>query len=53
MMFNSNFENGKKLVPTQKPTQMFGLKFRMQGLSRKQKDKKLSLKTVFENGAFM
>ncbi len=32
MTFNSNFENREKLVPTQKPTQMFGLKFGMQGL---------------------
>ena len=32
-MINSNFENCEKLVLTQKPTQMFGLKFRMQGLT--------------------
>jgi len=33
MMLKSNFGNRKKLVPTQKPTQMFGLKFGMQGLN--------------------
>jgi len=33
MTLNSNFGNRQKLVPTQKPTQMFGLKFGMQGLS--------------------
>ncbi len=32
MMLNSNLENCEKLAPTQKPTQMFGLKFGMQGL---------------------
>jgi hypothetical protein len=32
MTFNSNYEKCKKLVPTQKPNQMFGLKFGMQGL---------------------
>ncbi len=33
LTFNSNFENREKLVPTQKPTRMFGLKFGMQGLT--------------------
>ncbi len=33
MTLKFNFGNRKKLVPTQKPTQMFGLKFGMQGLS--------------------
>jgi len=32
-MLKSNFGNREKLVPTLKPTQMFGLKFGMQGLS--------------------
>jgi hypothetical protein len=32
-MLKSNFGNRKKLVPTRKPTQMFGLKLGMQGLS--------------------
>jgi hypothetical protein len=31
MTLNSNFKNREKLVPIQKPTQMFGLKFGMQG----------------------
>ncbi len=33
MTFNSKFENHEKLVPTRKPTQKFGKKFGMQGLS--------------------
>ena len=33
MMLNLNFENCEKLVPTQKPTLMFDLKFGMQGLN--------------------
>ncbi len=33
MMLKSKFGNREKLVPTQKPTQMFGLKFGMQGLN--------------------
>ena len=33
MTLKSNFGNCKKLVPTQKPTRMFGLKFGMQGLN--------------------
>ncbi len=33
MTLNSNFENREKLVPAQKPTRMFGLKFGMQGLT--------------------
>ncbi len=33
MTFNLNFENCEKLVPTWKPTRMFGLKFGMQGLT--------------------
>jgi len=32
MTLKTNFGNREKLVPTQKPTQMFGLKFGMQGL---------------------
>jgi len=32
MTLKSNFGNCEKLVLTQKPTQMFGLKFGMQGL---------------------
>jgi len=31
-MLRLNFGNREKLVPTQKPTRMFGLKFGMQGL---------------------
>ncbi len=31
-MLNLNFKNCEKIVPTQKPTQMFSLKFGMQGL---------------------
>ena len=34
MTLKSNFGNLKKLVPTQKLTQMFGLKFRMQALTQ-------------------
>ncbi len=34
MMFNSKFENHKKLVPTWKPTRKFGKKLGMQGLTR-------------------
>jgi len=33
-MLKSNFGKREKLVPTQKATRMFGLKFRMQGLRR-------------------
>jgi len=33
MMLKSNFGYCKKLVPTRKPTRMFGLKFGMQGLT--------------------
>jgi hypothetical protein len=33
MMLNLNFENCKKHIPTQKTTQMFDLKFGMQGLT--------------------
>jgi len=33
MTFNLNFENRKKLIQTQKLTEMFGLKFGMQGLT--------------------
>ncbi len=33
MTLKSNFGNFEKLVPTQNPTQMFGLKFGMQGLT--------------------
>ncbi len=34
MMYYSNFGNSKIFVPTQKPTQKFGKKFGMQGLSQ-------------------
>ncbi len=33
MTLKLNFGNRKKLIPTQKPTQMFGLKFGMQGVN--------------------
>jgi hypothetical protein len=33
MTLNLNFESHEKLVPTQKPTQKFGLKFGMLGLN--------------------
>jgi len=33
MTLKSNFGNREKLIPTRKPTRMFGLKFGMQGLS--------------------
>jgi len=32
-MLKLSFGNREKLIPTQKPTQMFGLKFGMQGLN--------------------
>jgi len=35
MTLKLKFGNSEKLVPTQKPTQMFGLKFGMQGLTIK------------------
>jgi len=35
MMLKLNFGNREKLVPTQKLTQMFGLKFGMQGFNIK------------------
>ncbi len=41
MMLKLNFGNREKLIRTQKPTRMFGLKFGMQGLTQNEMKEKL------------
>jgi len=45
-----NFGNREKLVPTRKPTRMFGLKFRMQGLIEYHKTKATTNLSTVELG---
>jgi hypothetical protein len=48
MTLKLNFGNREKLVPTQKPTRMFGLKFGMQGLTKLFLEKKAGRKMLVE-----
>jgi len=49
MTLQSNFGNHKKLDPTQKPTQMFSFKFRMQGLTKGEIEQHFSEQNFFSH----